>query len=87
MLDGLGRLPSNTGQQLAVLLPAEGQVPTRLGRHGRQEDGLVEGGLQTGLGRSWGAERSAKDGDTWAPGGPRGGPQGGDPGDHLLYLG
>lgn len=49
MLDSLRRLPDNTWQKLAVLLPAERQVPSRLGRHGRQEDGLVEGGLKAGI--------------------------------------
>lgn len=52
VLDRVCRLPGNARQQFAVLLPAEGQVPSRLRRHGRQEDGLVQGGLQTGL--CWG---------------------------------
>lgn len=32
----------HAGKQLAVLLPAEGQVPERLGGHGRHEDRLVQ---------------------------------------------
>lgn len=45
----VGRLSSDTWQQLAVLLPAERQVPARLGRQGRQKDRLVEDGPQAGL--------------------------------------
>lgn len=33
-------------KQLAVLLPAQGEVPERVGGHGRHEDGLVQGLLR-----------------------------------------
>lgn len=45
-LDGVGGDSGHARQQLAVLLPAERQVASGLRRHGGQEDGLMEGGLQ-----------------------------------------
>lgn len=46
-LDSLGSLSGNAWQEFAVLLQAERQVTSGHCRHGREEDRLMEGCLQT----------------------------------------